>query len=480
LSHDAVALLAGPPDRRALTKALVAAGPDLRVRFSADGAVVELLDSEGRLFAAMQAAQRLALSAEAERLLADGIGDDLPAQPYWVEARGAELAGADTAGAVGRFVRNLVERLGGAVWEPEPRLARGDAFLDGTTDHPAVTTRTDRAVVVVQDRPLVPLSPWIVDAVAVHGREGRRLQVVTPSTSRITHALRSVLVDPTARWVVQAPDGAYFDGFSGVPLVWDEQEAFVVDRSARVEDGPHEAYRAPVGVPGSHLLVELRVEHPAGRALVLGSAAELLAERLGGSPPSLWGTSEPLPQAWDRAVVTRLCRERAPGQTMFAFTGPPESVRGEGVLPFSGIQRVVRSASGVRESVSLAVGRPAGEEPDLDVLSSLVAELAGRDVLRTMTVQRAAGRPDLTYEPRWSGFPLPVGLAVGAEGVSEIGTDRALSAPVRGVPFGPPLTPSVWYRVGDGTEPGAWERFRGLMGHLHPDGDSAGPPSEGT
>ncbi|APC37996.1 hypothetical protein A9R04_26455 [Nocardiopsis dassonvillei] len=477
MSHDAVALLASPPDRRALTKALVAAGPDLRVRFAADGAVVELLDAGGRLVAAVQAAQRLALSAEAERLLSDGMVDDLPAQPYWVEARGAELADTDTAGAVGRFVRDLADRLGGVVWEPEPRLSRGDAFLDGSTDHPAVTARTDRAVVVVQDRPLVPMSPWLVDTVAAHGREGLRLQVVTPSTSRLTHALHSVLADPTARWVVQAPDGAYYDGFSGVPLVWDEREAFVLDRSARAEDGPHEAFRAraeDVEGTGSHLLVELKAEHPADNGLVLGEAAELLAERLGGRAPALWGTSEPLPQEWNRAALTRLCRERAPGQTWFVFTGPPEGVREEGVLPFCGTQRVMRTAHGVRESVSFAVARPAGEEHDLDALSSVVRTLTERDVLRTMTVRRAAGRPDLTHEPRWCGLPLPVGLAVGVEGVSSIGTDRALSAPVRGVPFGPPLTPSVWYRVGDGTEPDGWQRFRELMDHLHPDGARAG------
>lgn len=469
MSHDAVALIPTPPDRRALIKALVAAGPDLRVRLAADGALVELIDDRGRLVVAMQAAQRLDMSAEAERLLTDGIGDDLPAQPYWVEARGAELSDADTAGAVGRFVRHLADRYGGTVWEPEPRLVRGAAFPDGGTDHPAVTVRTDKAVLVVQDRPLVPMSPWLVDAVATHGREGLRLQVLTPSTSRITHALRSLLTTPTARWVVQAPDGAYYDGFSGVPLLWDEHEAFVVDRNARAQDGPHEAFRGPVEDAGTQLLVELSADHPADNGLVLGGAAQLLAERLGGRAPALWGTSEPLPRAWDRHALTRLCRKRAPGQTWFAFSGPPEGVREEGVAPFSGTQRVRRTGSGVRESVSFAVSVPGGEEPDLSSLSSVVAELTELDVLRTMTVQRMAGRADLTYEPRWCGLPSPVGLAVGAEAVTSIGTDRALAAPVRGVPFGPPLTPSFWYRVGDGTEPDGWKRFRELMDHLRPD-----------
>jgi len=42
------------------------------------------------MVAAVQAVQRLALSPEADRLLAERIADDLPTQPWWVEARGAE------------------------------------------------------------------------------------------------------------------------------------------------------------------------------------------------------------------------------------------------------------------------------------------------------------------------------------------------------------------------------------------------------
>ncbi|CAL9478624.1 hypothetical protein SUDANB121_03003 [Nocardiopsis dassonvillei] len=472
MSHDAVALLSDAPDRRALIDALAAAGRDLRVRLVADGAVVELRDEEGRVVAAMQAAQRLALSAEAERLLSDGIGDDLPAQPYWVEARGADLPDADTAGLVGRFTRRLAERLGGAVWEPAPALARNDAFLAGATDHPAVTALTEQAAVVVQDRPLVPLSPWIVDALARHGRRGLRLQVVTPSTSRLTHALHSFLRSPAARWVVQTPRGSYYDGFSGVPLRWDEREAFTVDEEAR-PDGPPEEFRADGADRGCQLHVDLNVEHPADNGLILGTSVELLAERLGGAPPAVWGTAEPFPQEWRRAVFTRTARNRAPGQTWAGFSGPAEGMREDGVRPFSGTVRVSRTASGVREAITFAVGYPEGAEPDLSVLPPLVRELTERDVLRTMTVRRVGGRADLTYAPHWTGLPLPVGIAVGQEAVAVIGTGRALGAPVRPLPFGPPLTPAFWYQVGTGVEDDSWVRFRELMAHLHPEGGPA-------
>ncbi|GAA0987338.1 hypothetical protein GCM10009551_040330 [Nocardiopsis tropica] len=98
MTHDVVALLERAPTLRGMTRALVQAGPELQVRAVAGGAVVQLRDGSGHMVAAVQAAQRLALSSEADRLLAEGIADDLPAQPWWVEARGTETGpgGEDT------------------------------------------------------------------------------------------------------------------------------------------------------------------------------------------------------------------------------------------------------------------------------------------------------------------------------------------------------------------------------------------------
>jgi hypothetical protein len=49
-----------------------------------------------------------------------------------------------------------------------------------------------------------------------------------------------------------------------------------------------------------------------------------------------------------------------------------------------------------------------------------------------------------------------------------VGRENALAAPVRGVSFGPPMTPVIWYRIGDGVEPDGWERLQALMRHLVP------------
>ncbi|WP_304451925.1 DUF6177 family protein [Nocardiopsis sp. YSL2] len=469
MSRDVIALLAESPHRRSLLDALAEAGPKLRVRLVAEGTVIELRDDSGRLVLAVQAAQRLAVSSEADRLLVDGVSDDLPAQPYWVEARGAELGDTDTAGMARRFAAHLVERHGGTLWEPESRLSRDDEHLQGATDHPAVTVVTGKNAVVVQDRPVVSLSSWLVDALAAHGRDGTGLQVVTPSTSVLTHALRSFLGKPAATWVVRAPDGRYYDGFNGLPLVWADGTGFVPDPALDPEDGPNQAFRvSPDDAPVALLHVDLQIDHPVSGDLRLGGAVEELTASLTGASPSVWGTAEPLTRPWDRTRITETARGRAPGRTWLAFAGRPGAGPDEEALPFAGTLLVSRTPTGVREHVLLTVAHRPGEEPDLDALTPLLRELAAQGGLRTMTVHRALGRADLTTPPWWAGVPVPVGLAVGAEGVLETGRDRALKAPVEGVAFGPRMTPVVWYRVGDGTEPDSWDRFRALMEHLRP------------
>ncbi|WP_435112253.1 DUF6177 family protein [Nocardiopsis synnemataformans] len=474
MTHDVVALLEHAPTMRGLTRALVQAGPDLRVRSIAEGAVIQLRDGSGRLVAAVQAAQKLASPSEADRLLAHGIGDALPAQPYWVEALAAETGPgeADTAGMVRRFADSLVSQFGGVVWQPPSSLRRDDPLLVGATDHPAVTLTTDRVALAVQDRPVVPMSTWLGDAITTHTREGRGFQLVTPSSSRLTHVLRSSLAHSMTRWVVRTSDGAYHDGFSGLPLTWHEEWGFVRDPSA---DTAGHVPRDEAS--GTHLLVDLALLHPAEENLLLGGAAELLSQTLAGAVPALWGTSEPTPLSWDTAGLTAVARRRAPNASWFVLNGPPPQMCGNPFTgtSFTGTLRVTRVPDGVREHVTLAIGHPPSAEPDLTVLPGLVEELAARGDLQTISVRRRSGRPDLTYESGSTDAAIQVGLGIGAEAVASVGIDHALSAPVEGVPFGPPLTPAVWYPIGDGTAPEDRRRSRELMEHLRP-----GAPAQGA
>src|SRR5699024_12167271 len=113
----------------------------------------------------------LAGSAEAGRLLSGGGSDALAAQPLAVEIRGTELEDVDTAAVARRFAQHLVDKHGGLLWEAEPELPRDDRNLLGATEHPAVSAVTEKNAVLVQDRPVVSLSSWLVDDMAVFGRK---------------------------------------------------------------------------------------------------------------------------------------------------------------------------------------------------------------------------------------------------------------------------------------------------------------------
>lgn len=465
MSRDVVALLERAPTSRILIDAVCAANPALRTRPVSDGAAVYLFENSGRLAIALQASQELPLSAEADRLLGEGTSDALPARPLWLEVRGAEVSDCDYGVLGQKIADHLVQECGGVVVRPRSSLPRGEDHPWGWTGHPAVSVATEDRAVLVQDRPVVPLSAWVIDALAEHGREGRRLQLLTPSTSTLTHAMRWLCAQPGATWAVQAPDRRYYDGFNGLPLLWDRETGFDRDPDVDPEEGPNRAFRASAAEPlGAQLRVTVHLDHPVTGGLELGETVELVSQHLAGADPAVWGVAEPMNEVWDRERMTALVRKRAPGATTLFLNGPG----GDGVRPFSGVLRYSRTGNGVHEHLELTVGYAPDEEPGLDALESLIGEVAGRDGLRSVTVTRALGRPDLTYAPRWAGVSVPVGVAVGPEGVLAVDRETVETAPVEPVRLGPPLTPTLWFRIGDGVEPGSWKAFHDLLEHMQP------------
>ncbi|MEV5825868.1 DUF6177 family protein [Spirillospora sp. NPDC052242] len=290
------------------------------------------------------------------------------------------------------------------------------------TAHPAVDTRTDAAVVVVQDRPLVPLSSWLVDAIATADRPAFHL--LTPHDSRITPPLRTALGGTGARWVVREPgDAGYYDGLTGEPLDWDGS-MFVP-----VPGAPPAAYEAAERTDGHHLVLEVSVVHRATAALELGRIAETIGEILAGGVPLCWGTSEPALWAWDRARLTDLCRHRAPRGTFVVIVGPG--------LGFIGTQRVTRTASGVKETLTFVVGRT-GPEPPLRPLVRLADGLAADGVLHALTAHWTDGRADLTHAPRRHRTFEHLGLAI-----------RERAGDGRGRPIGTDAHPGTWFGAHD-------------------------------
>lgn len=112
MTSDVVALMRQPPTSEALARALLAAGPQLRIGTLADGAILQLFDAEWTLVASIDVAARIDIAGEAERLL----GVNSPPTPYWwleVHTPSASSGGRHIAEA---FAASLVEQLDGSVW----------------------------------------------------------------------------------------------------------------------------------------------------------------------------------------------------------------------------------------------------------------------------------------------------------------------------------------------------------------------------
>ncbi|GAA4229869.1 hypothetical protein GCM10022254_23300 [Actinomadura meridiana] len=276
-----------------------------------------------------------------------------------------------------------------------------------------VDVMSERVGVVMQNRPVVSLSSWVAEAIRVCAEADKGLQVVTPVHSRLTLPLRLALTGPDCRWVVTDPAGGYYDGISGVKLAWDGS------LFAPTEGGTAEAFKE-AGADGTQVFVDATVRHTAYEALNVGVVAQTMCEELGSGPPSGWGTAEPAGIVWSTERLTGVCRERAPRPTWLVFVG-------DGVV---GTMTVRRTESGVQETVTAGVGREAdvrGLVERLDAGFSLVSVLA----------QRVPGRDDLTVEPRWSGMPVPVGMAIGPEAQAEIGMPVSGRAEWRDLDGGP-------------------------------------------
>ncbi|WP_433325772.1 DUF6177 family protein [Spirillospora sp. CA-294931] len=331
--------------------------------------------------------------------------------------------------------------------------------------HPAVDIITAKSAVVIQDRPLVPLSSWLTDAMSRCAANGQPIQILTPHDARITLPLRLALSGPTTRWVAQEPDGdTYYDGFSGLPLVWDGG-AFALAEGGG--DGPSATFlTGPPPDAGRHLMVSLTLVHEATAGLELGGTMEALSTALTGVPPVAWGTAEPALSRWSPSEITDLGRRRAPQATYLIFMGP-HGPKAE-VPPSGGTARIARVTSGVKETVSFGVAYPADREPPLDDLAALADEYAKAGTLQTMTAQWAPGRADLTFPARWYGAPVPIALAVGPEGVAEAGVEHALAAEAEAKTIGDPAKPGIWYALEDGD--GAWTRLSELMEYLRDPG----------
>jgi hypothetical protein len=312
--------------------------------------------------------------------------------------------------------------------------------------HPAVDALTPKAMVVLQERPVMPFTTWLAEGLRLCSETGRGLQVVTPPESRITMPLRLVLTGPNSRWVVRA-DGGHYDGLTGVPLLWDG-DAYVVDPQARAYAPNYTT--PPAGPIGAQLTLTFRVRHPEGGAI--GGAAEHLCRSLTGEAPAGWGTSEPATAVWRLDDLGEMFGSRVSAAIWLTVVG------GGGGRPMVGTMLLSPAGDAAEEAVTLVVGYADPREVPVGSLSRVVGELAAEFPLVSCFVQLSPGLTDLTTEPRWVGPAAPIGLAVSGVAPGPPG--------VPGQRIGDTRSPAMWYPLGDGRQQEGWQRYEQLTGYL--------------
>ncbi|MGZ2355967.1 DUF6177 family protein [Streptomyces sp. 372A] len=469
MTQDVVALTRRMPDSLSVLAGLLAGGPDLRVGTTGEGAVVQLCDDEGQPLVSVEVPLLIQVPGEAVRLLGAEAEPEGDGPWWWVEARAA--AGVPRAEELaGAFAARLTMLLGGRVWPADAPGTTGAASpvdVSGITAvpspaaaQPAVDMLTEKAAVVLQDRPVVPMTSWLTEALRATVESERSLQIVTPPHCTLSLPTRLLLQSTSSRWVVQDERCGYYDGLTGAVLRW-QDDVFAPDRREDGQTPVAEAFTEAGPTGERQLVVSLRTVHRPTADLVLGGALEAAWKALTGAPPAGWGTSEPAGLTWSRRRLTDLAYERAPQPTWLVAVGAPDR-------PAVATLQVNRTPDGVEEDITLVLGYGPDEAPALDTLPGLADELVTRHGLRTMLCQLGHGRRDLNAPPRFERPPLPYAFALGSAEVTEVGRDTAARTPLKDAPvrLGPGGRPGYYYPLGDGGTAEGWAALEQLMRHL--------------
>jgi hypothetical protein len=319
------------------------------------------------------------------------------------------------------------------------------------TGHAPMDGAGGNALVVEQDRRVVPLSPWLADAAVTARAGGRLLQVVTTADSRLTYPLEVMLVQGGGQWVVRQDEQSR-DGFTGSELRW------TGDRFTPARGAASTLDRTWLDVPpgSGSLEVQISTLHRATEGPELGVATESAMRALTGAAPAGWGVAEPVTQPWSRRELTAHCRGRAPAPTALVVVG------GEGARTTVGVLRLERTDTGVLERIRLA-GPPSGAVRQ-ETIDDLAAEISG--TARSMIVAVHPARSGGTLPAGPSRPALPYGILFGPRVVAGRGAAHAAAAPAASVRMlGGADSPAVWCRL-DTVDAAPYEVLTAVLRHF--------------
>ncbi|MFD9629393.1 DUF6177 family protein [Streptomyces violascens] len=468
MTHDVIALTPAMPDTKTLLAALHAGGPDLRVNGAAGGAVAELCRADGRPLVSIEAPRFLQLPGEAARLLGQAHDTDPAAPVWWTEVRGASAI-TEARRLAGSVAGRLTALLGGTTWPREAghtdvvTVPDADQVGQAAPGPTGIDILTDKAAVVIHDRPIAAATTWLLDVIRFTTGTGRELHLITPPGTRLTLPLRTLLDRTPGRWVVQDPAHGYYDGLTGSELTWNDGYFVPV---AAPDGRPRIAppFKRPQSDGGQQLVVSLRTMHPATDHLVLGGALECAWQMLTGSAPAGWSTAEPVNLPWSRAQLTALARDRARSSspTWLVVVGAPEC-RAIATV------RIAHTRAGVEEHITLTLGHTADQRLPPEALPKLAEALTDRHNLATMVTELRSARADLTAPAHHEPPSVPLSFTLGPDAVADLGLDRVRRALAELAPMqlGPASLPALHFTFGDGTTTSAWQRLHQVTVYLN-------------
>ncbi len=191
--------------------------------------------------------------------------------------------------------------------------------------------------VLVQSRPVVALTPWLVNNHVWASAHDRQFVLITPAATELTLAAWSYLQNTDAAWVVDAGD-AMFHGLTGQELDWSGDGFVLLDRM-------HPGF-TPAADDHWRLVVEAETTHPYQDAAVVGAFSRDVLTSAGLESPIRQGLMEPPEAAFDVSELTTYARVLSPRPTRFVLQGPGWEAVCEAVpQPIGVVERVTVSAS---------------------------------------------------------------------------------------------------------------------------------------
>jgi hypothetical protein len=191
--------------------------------------------------------------------------------------------------------------------------------------------------VLVQSRPVVALTPWLVNNHVWAQAHDRQFVLLTPAATELTLAAWSYLQNTDAAWVVDAGD-SMFHGLVGAEVDW-SGEGFELVR--RVHPG-----FTPVDTDRWQVLLEVETTHAYGDAATIGAFSRDLIASLDLAAPARQGLMEPPESAFDLDELTTYARTLSPRPSRFVLQGPGWEAVCEAVpQPIGVVERLTLSAA---------------------------------------------------------------------------------------------------------------------------------------